>query len=73
MEGGQPGGRPGVFDQRVYRFRDPKTGRFAVWRGFYTHDLAAVHQLIRERYGATAYLAQYTDTRRGIESAHPSP
>ena len=59
------------FDQHVYRFRDPKTGRFVAWRGLYTHDLAAVHQLVQERYGASAYLAQYTDTRRGIESSHP--
>ena len=39
--------------------------------GVFTHDLPAVHRLIRERYGAAAYLAQYTDTRRGVASAHP--
>ena len=59
------------FDQHVYRFRDPKSGRFVAWRGLYTHDMAAVHRLVKERYGADAYVAQYTDTRRGVESSHP--
>ena len=46
-------------------------GQFAQYLGLTTTELGELDRVVREEYGATAYLVEYKDIRGGIDTSHP--